>query len=176
MLGRLKKLLSILFTNKIFSFFVDLLSTSRWEYKYKTYRSEYDIHKNFVFNGPGILIYGYGLFSAGENSYIGRYSTIQLTKGFKVSIGKNVSISHNIKIYTSNRNADDIINENSIINSKAGDVYIGDNSWIGANVFIREGVKIGKNCFIGANSVVTKDIKYNCIAVGTPAKIIKCKT
>lgn len=56
---------------------------------------------------------------------------------------------------------------------KYGNVEIGDNCWIGANVFINPGVKIGDFVVIGANSVVTKDIPSYSIAVGSPAKIIK---
>lgn len=34
-------------------------------------------------------------------------------------------------------------------------------------------VYIGKHCVIGANSVVTKDIPDYCVAVGSPARVIK---
>lgn len=45
--------------------------------------------------------------------------------------------------------------------------------WIGQNVVILPGVTIGKYSIIGANSIVTKSIPGRCIAVGTPAKVIK---
>lgn len=45
--------------------------------------------------------------------------------------------------------------------------------WVGQNVVILPGVTIGKYSIIGANSVVTKSIPDRCIAVGTPAKVIK---
>ena len=51
-------------------------------------------------------------------------------------------------------------------------VIIGEGSWIGENVCII-GASVGKHCVIGANAVVTKDIPDYCVAVGTPAKIIK---
>jgi acetyltransferase-like isoleucine patch superfamily enzyme len=53
------------------------------------------------------------------------------------------------------------------------EVIIGKGSWIGQNVVITQGVKIGKQCIIGSNSVVTKSIPEKCIAVGSPAKVIK---
>ena len=31
----------------------------------------------------------------------------------------------------------------------------------------------GKHCVIGANSVVTKDVLDYCVAVGSPARVIK---
>ena len=43
----------------------------------------------------------------------------------------------------------------------------------GINVVIVGNVKIGKHCVIGANSVVTKDIPDYCVAVGSPARVIK---
>ena len=50
---------------------------------------------------------------------------------------------------------------------------IGDGSYIGINAVIVGNVKIGKHCVIGANSIVTRDIPDYCVAVGSPAKIIK---
>jgi acetyltransferase-like isoleucine patch superfamily enzyme len=45
--------------------------------------------------------------------------------------------------------------------------------WIGQNVVILPGVTIGEFAIIGANSVVTESIPDRCIAVGTPAEVIK---
>ena len=51
-------------------------------------------------------------------------------------------------------------------------VVIGEGSWLGEHVCVI-GVSVGKHCVIGANSVVTRDIPDYCIAVGTPARVIK---
>jgi len=51
-------------------------------------------------------------------------------------------------------------------------VEIGEGSWLCENVCVL-GAKIGKHCVIGANSVVTKDIPDYCVAVGSPAIIVK---
>ena len=53
-----------------------------------------------------------------------------------------------------------------------GAVHIGNGTWVGECVSII-GAKIGKHCIIGANSVVTKDIPDYCVAVGSPARVIK---
>lgn len=50
---------------------------------------------------------------------------------------------------------------------------IGENVWIGENVIVLKGVTIGKGSIIGSASVVTKSIPEGCIAVGSPAKVIK---
>lgn len=52
-------------------------------------------------------------------------------------------------------------------------VKIGDNVWLGEGVIVMPGVTIGNGCVVGAHSVVNKSIPENCIAVGSPAKIVK---
>jgi len=51
--------------------------------------------------------------------------------------------------------------------------YVGKNCFIGANSIILPGIKIGDHVIVGAGSVITKDVKSNCIVAGNPAKIIK---
>ena len=51
-------------------------------------------------------------------------------------------------------------------------VIIGEGSWLGENVCVC-GASVGKHCVIGANSVVTRDIPDYCIAVGSPARVVK---
>lgn len=52
------------------------------------------------------------------------------------------------------------------------EIYVGENSFIGARVMLLPGTHIGKNCIIGAGSVVKGTIQDNSIVVGNPAKII----
>lgn len=147
------------------------------QFMYLEYRKKYSIDKKFRFNGKGIIFGGPGKIIAGANSYIGRYSSIQAAEGFKVIIGKNVSISHFVKIYTQNSNPDQDFKNKGLNGFEyiKGDVIIGDYAWIGASVFIKEGVTIGENSVIGANSVVISDIPSFSIAAGTPAKVIRMK-
>lgn len=51
-------------------------------------------------------------------------------------------------------------------------VVIGEGCWIGEHVSII-GASVGKHSVVGANSVVTHDIPDYCVAVGSPARIIK---
>lgn len=53
------------------------------------------------------------------------------------------------------------------------DTYIGKDCVIGINAIIMPGVHIGDEVVVGSGSVVTKDIPFNSIAVGNPAKVIK---
>ncbi len=144
-------------------------------FSYFYYRKKYKINPKFRFNGYLIRLYGDGKFVSGDNSYIGFYSYLNLSKATKIVIGSNVSISHNVKIYTSNIDSDKLISS-GIQENKYGDVIIGDNVLIGANTFICPNVTIGKNVVVGANSVVTKDIPDGCVVGGVPAKILKRDT
>lgn len=55
----------------------------------------------------------------------------------------------------------------------AREVKIGNDCWIGGQVIIMPGVTIGDGVTIGAGSVVTKDIPSFCVAIGSPAKVVK---
>ena len=55
----------------------------------------------------------------------------------------------------------------------ASPVKIGNRVWLGEGVIVLPGVTIGDGAVIGAHSIVNKDIPANCIAVGSPAKVVK---
>lgn len=55
----------------------------------------------------------------------------------------------------------------------AKDVIIGNHVWIAPNTKIMKGANIGNNSIIGSNTMVTKSLPSNCLAVGSPAKIVK---
>src|SRR5690554_5458270 len=116
-----------------------------WEVNYGSLRNKYKINKGFKFNGSHILIYGEGIFSTGQNSYVGSFSTIQIDKNSKVAIGNNCRIGHNVRIYTQSNVPDQDFADYNNLKTKFGDVIIEDNVWIGANVFINPGIIVGEN-------------------------------
>ncbi len=152
-----------------------ILRSSYYKTRYDYFREFYKINTSFGFNGTDIRIYGDGEIKIGDNSYIGSLSTIQLTKGYCVTIGNYCSISHNVRIYTNSSLPDQDFRNNDIKETKSGNVSIGNGVWIGANVFINPGITINDNSVIGANSVVTKDVPNNAIFGGVPAKLIRFK-
>ena len=52
-------------------------------------------------------------------------------------------------------------------------VTIEDGVWIGGGAILLPGVTIGRNSVIGAGSVVTHSIPENCVAVGSPCRVIR---
>lgn len=106
-----------------------------------------------------------------DNTYIGNFAHIYCVNN--IIISDNVLIADKVYITDNLHNYHNInlpIIKQEII--QLSPIKINSGAWIGENVCII-GVNIGKNSVIGANSVVTKDIPDYCIAVGSPAKIIK---
>lgn len=91
----------------------------------------------------------------------------------EIEIGDNVSIAHRTTILSSNH----IYTGTSLPIKYQGmnliKTCIEDNVWIGCGCTVLAGVNISSGCVIGANSTVTKDISYNSVAVGSPAKVVK---
>jgi len=79
-----------------------------------------------------------------------------------VMIDDHVHISHNVHI-----------EKNCIITACSeisGSVYIEENTWLGPNCSIINGITIGKNVLIGMGAVVRKSTRDNVIIAGKPAK------
>jgi len=112
-----------------------------------------------------------GIIIIGDNFCINKYSRIVAHE--KIIIGRHVTIAQFVSILDHDH-AYLLEDGQLILNGyKTAPIEIGDNVWIGDKVTICKGVKIGSNVIIGANSVVTNDIKDNCIAAGVPCKKIK---
>ncbi len=117
--------------------------------------------KDNVFIGPFVEVQKN--VTIGENSRIQSHSFI--CEG--VDIGKNVFIGHNVN--TINDNLPKVNNENWVVEK----IIIRDNVSIGTGSTIMGNVTIGENSIIGANSLVTTDIPYNEVWVGSPAKFLR---
>lgn len=98
-------------------------------------------------------------------------SNLTLVDDGNIYIGDKVMFGPNVTIATANHPINPELRDRGLQFNK--DVYIGENTWIGAGVVIVPGVHIGSNTVIGAGSVVTKDIPDNVIAVGNPCRVIR---
>lgn len=54
-------------------------------------------------------------------------------------------------------------------------IIVGNDVWIGARAFIRDGVTIGDGAIVAAGAVVTRDVPPYAIVGGTPAKLIRLR-
>ncbi|MGE6462044.1 acyltransferase [Pseudoalteromonas tetraodonis] len=139
-------------------------------FDYRFYKKKYNV--NIKFNGYGIRFVGNGSLVCHENSYISYNSFICLAENTTLKIGKNVSISNYVRIYTSGFNTEVLILTGHK-EPKNGDVTIGNNVLIGSGCFICPNVTIGDNVVVGANSVITGTLQSNSLYAGTPAKLVR---
>ena len=139
---------------------------------YSLYRHKYKLTKSFRFNGYFVRFNGEGSIKFGENCYVSFFTLLSTEKSTKIICGNDVSIAHNVKIYTSGVNSDIKIRTGKDV-TEYGDVVIGNNVLIGSHSFIKHGVRIGNNVIVGANSLVTRDVPDNVVVVGVPAVVIK---
>ncbi len=107
----------------------------------------------------------------GNRVRIGRFSEIFAIQS--ITIEEGVVMAENTYISDNTHSFDDVnipIRDQEVI--PLNNVVVGSGTWIGRNACIM-GCKIGRNCVIGAFSFVKKDIPDYCVAVGSPARIIK---
>lgn len=103
----------------------------------------------------------------GENFQYGSGCFFDPSHCFLISIGNNVTFSSKIHVL-----AHDASTKKYTGYTKIGKVFIGDNSFVGANTTILPNIHIGENVIIAAGSVITKSIPSNEVWGGVPAKKI----
>ena len=86
---------------------------------------------------------------------------------YHIKIGDNVTLAPRVHIL-----AHDSSTYMFLGKTRAANVTIGNNVFVGAGTIILPGVHIGNCVIIGAGSVETKDIPENSVAVGNPCKVI----
>lgn len=98
-------------------------------------------------------------------------SNLTLVDDGHIYIGDKAMFGPNVMIATASHPINPELRDRGLQFNK--DVYVGENTWIGAGVIIVPGVRIGSNTVIGAGSIVTKDIPDNVIAVGNPCRVLR---
>lgn len=86
---------------------------------------------------------------------------------YHITIGDNVVLAPRVHVLAHDSSTGLFIGK-----TRAANVTIGNNVFVGAGTIILPGVHVGNGVIIGAGSVVTKDIPDNSVAVGNPAKVI----
>jgi carbonic anhydrase/acetyltransferase-like protein (isoleucine patch superfamily) len=94
------------------------------------------------------------VITIGENSNVQDGCVLHADPGYKLTIGRNVTVGHMVMLHG---------------------CTIGDNSLIGVKCVILNGAVIGNNCLIGANSLIPegKVIPDGSLVVGSPGKVLR---
>jgi acetyltransferase-like isoleucine patch superfamily enzyme len=124
-------------------------------------------------------------YPVGENKVLHIGKNVQINDYVHIAAGESVVIGNNVliasKVFISDLNhgnykgeiQDSPLSTPNNRKLSTNPIVIKDNVWLGEGVCIMPGVTIGFGCVIGASSVVTKDIPDYCIAVGSPARVVK---
>lgn len=126
------------------------------------------VGKNVWVEPPISLAWG-KMVTIGDGTYIN--SGLTLIDNYKITIGSGVLIATNVTLCTTGHPVHPKLRPNGEMYSFP--IVIEDNVWIGCNVVVCPGVTIGANSVIGAGSVVTRDIPANCVAIGSPCRVIR---
>lgn len=92
-----------------------------------------------------------------------------------ITIGENVWVTRGVMLLCHQRDLTQYEVGKPVMDCelKYAPIHIQDGAHIGIGAIIMPGVTIGKGAVIGAGAVVTRDIPDYCVAVGSPAKVIK---
>ncbi|MEM9040356.1 MAG: DapH/DapD/GlmU-related protein [Actinomycetota bacterium] len=107
----------------------------------------------------------------GDRCLIGRGSGI--VGHLEIVIGDDVWTGHNVYITDQNHGYEDLDRPISQQSMPERPVSIGDGSWLGHGTVVLPGARIGRHVVVGANSVVNGELPDNCVAAGSPAKVIR---
>ncbi|BAK97741.1 putative acyltransferase [Oscillibacter valericigenes Sjm18-20] len=105
----------------------------------------------------------------GSDVWIGPFTLLEGVGG-AIKIGDFCHISSGVQIVT--HDTAGYVLTGGKAPFRAGEVQIGDHTYIGGMSIVTRGVSIGHHCVIGANSFVNHDVPAYSIAFGSPARIM----
>lgn len=89
-----------------------------------------------------------------------------------ITVGEDCMFSNQIVVRTSDSHPIYDLAHGERINPPR-EVWIGRHVWIAPGSRIMKGAKIGDGAVIGSETMVNKEVPANCLAVGTPCKVVK---
>ena len=108
----------------------------------------------------------------GKNCHFSSYVLLDLIYPQLITIEDNVTISHNVMIFThANPTANSFLKEK--YPRKVEPVVIKKGAVINPGSIIIAGVTIGRDSIVSVGSVVTQDVPDRTIVVGNPARPVK---
>jgi acetyltransferase-like isoleucine patch superfamily enzyme len=101
----------------------------------------------------------------GAGTYINRDVFIDAAE--RIEIGRDVLIGPACYITDHDHG---LVDRSQLINQPS---QIENGAWLGAHVIVLKGVTIGAGAVIAAGSVVTRSVPPGCLAMGSPARVVK---
>jgi len=113
-----------------------------------------------------VKFFTFGKLIVGSNTIINSGCYLDSRRG--ITIGNNVVLAHNTKIYTLGHDFED-----ETFATKGKPVVVEDYAVVFANAMIMPGVTIGKGAVVLPGSVVSKSVEPMTVVGGNPAKFIR---
>lgn len=110
------------------------------------------IGKHVSFN-VGVFISASNKIEIGDNCLIGAYTVFRDTNHGYANRSRPIRYQENVK----------------------GEIFLGNDVWVGSNCTILKGAKIGEGSIIAAHSLVSKEIPPYEVWGGVPAKFLKVR-
>lgn len=98
------------------------------------------------------------------------YTTYFSSEPYLVKIGNHVAVSSGV--HFSPHDASGWLFEDHPDMDVFGEIWIGDNTYIGINCTILAGSRIGSNCVVGSGSVIRGVIPDGSVVIGNPARVV----
>ncbi|WP_405899697.1 acyltransferase [Streptomyces sp. NBC_00727] len=112
------------------------------------------------------------LIRIGENVGCAGRTFISAVEGVSVTLGTDVMLSRNIEIRADDSHPIyDVRTEKRLNPSRS--IVVGDHVWIAKHAVLLGGATIGDGSVIGYRSIVTSSVPNNCVAVGSPARVVR---
>ena len=108
----------------------------------------------------------------GERSSFTARARFIMHEPSRVTIGRDCMIASDVQFMTSDAHTIYECSSGRRLND-AEDIDVGDHVWIALQTFVLKGAKIGAFSIVGMRSVVTGELPANCLAAGTPAKVLR---
>jgi putative colanic acid biosynthesis acetyltransferase WcaF len=114
--------------------------------------------------------------------------TVEITYPWKVFIGDHSWIGHDVTLYSLGEihiGSNVVVSQGSYLCAASHDmrspsfdiygkaVFVEDEVWIAADVFLSPGVRIGRGAVVGARSTVLGDLPPMMVSFGNPAKPVR---
>lgn len=97
---------------------------------------------------------------------------IFITGGGGVTIGDWVGFGPDVKVWSVNHRFEDPDTPWLLQGWESKPVFIEDDVWLAANVFVMPGVRIGRGAVVSAGSVVSKSVAPYAIVAGNPGRVV----
>ncbi len=91
-----------------------------------------------------------------------------------ITIGDGVFTGHHVYITDANHGYEDVHETIGRQFAPPRPVVVGAGSWLGHGSIVLPGATVGEHVAVGAGSVVTGELASYSVAVGNPARVIRC--